>query len=128
MTEPVYVYRARLNRVIDGDTYVFDVDLGFRVTAQITVRLRGLFTAESNQPGGAEATLRAQRIFAKATQIVLSTYKDRMSFTRWIADVWVDGVLLADLLATPPDGTGTRAAVAEDSELISGARIIMAPL
>lgn len=84
MTEPVYAYRAVLDRVIDGDTYVFDVDLGFRVTALITVRLRGLFTAESSQPGGAEATLRAQQAFQDAKQIVLMTYKDRMSFTRWM--------------------------------------------
>jgi endonuclease YncB( thermonuclease family) len=95
---PTYLYRATLNRVIDGDTFVFNVDLGFRVSAAITVRLHGLFAPESSQPGGHEATERAALILATAGQIVLQTYKDQMTFARWVADVWVDGRLLAEIL------------------------------
>jgi hypothetical protein len=43
----------------------------------------------------------------EAKEITLATYKDRQSFARWIADVWVDGRSLADVLATEPKGIGT---------------------
>lgn len=95
---PVYIYRARVDRIIDGDTFVFDVDLGFRVTSSITVRLRGLYAAERNEPGGPAATAHALSVLMAAKSITLSTYKDHKSFDRWIADVWVDGRLLADVL------------------------------
>ena len=38
MIEP-YVYRAKVHRVIDGDTLIMDVDLGFRTFTQHSIRL-----------------------------------------------------------------------------------------
>lgn len=39
-------YRARLSDVIDGDTVDLTVDLGFRVTKTVRIRLYGVETAE----------------------------------------------------------------------------------
>ena len=106
--KPSYVYRARLNRVIDGDTQVYDVDLGFRVQVTVTVRVRNLFLAESNTPAGKADTELVKAALASAKAIVLSTYKDQQTFSRWVADVWVDGVLLQETMGgKPPAGVGS---------------------
>ena len=111
---PTYIYRASLHRIIDGDTFELTVDLGFSVSSRVRVRLRGLFTAEANTTVGQIAKARAQQIFSAATEIVLATTKtktgtDVLSFNRYVADVWIDGRPLAELLQTgPPAGVGAR--------------------
>ena len=44
----MYEYRARITRVIDGDTVEAEIDLGFHVTFTATLRLTGI-----NAPGPA---------------------------------------------------------------------------
>lgn len=93
--KPVYVYRARALRVVDGDTFIAEVDLGFRVSAAIEVRLRGVNTPEGLAGLSAKEFL-ANLLGIVSLQIapphalVLQSYKDRRSFTRWICDVWLD--------------------------------------
>jgi micrococcal nuclease len=41
-----YTYRARCNRVVDGDTYDVEIDVGFYVFTVQRLRLRGWDTAE----------------------------------------------------------------------------------
>lgn len=95
---PAYRYRAVLDRVIDADTFKLRVDLGFGVWSVITVRVRGIDTAELRTPDGDAAKAAVVRIFQDAPVIVIATYKDQMTFARWVADVWVDGELFADRL------------------------------
>lgn len=45
--EPTYTYRARVERVVDGDTLDLFVDLGFRIWAKLRVRLHGVNTPET---------------------------------------------------------------------------------
>lgn len=109
---PVYAYKAALARVVDGDTFDFAVDLGFETTRVIRVRLRGLYAAEAHAPDGPAATARARAALEAARVVVLQTFKtragrDMKSLDRYVADVWVDGVLLADLLDAPPAGVGS---------------------
>ena len=54
-TGPAYIYKAKLHRVIDGDTYELMVDLGFRVMSRLTVRLNGYSCPELREPKGKEA-------------------------------------------------------------------------
>lgn len=45
--EPAYTYRARICRVIDGDSVVLDIDLGFGIELKAqNCRLYGIDTAE----------------------------------------------------------------------------------
>ena len=44
--EPCYRYRARLERVVDGDTIDVLIELGFYVTLRERVRLEGIDTPE----------------------------------------------------------------------------------
>lgn len=50
-----YQYRATCARVVDGDTYHLDVDLGFHAGITIPVRLRGVDTPELNTAEGKAA-------------------------------------------------------------------------
>jgi endonuclease YncB( thermonuclease family) len=93
----IFEYDALLHRVIDGDTYVLNVDLGFNVWCRVTVRLRDLDCPEVNTPEGLRALQAATFELAKGN-VSIQSYKGQQSFARWVADVWVDGVLLADTL------------------------------
>lgn len=42
----VYQYKATVERIVDGDTIEFNVDLGFRIYSKIMVRLLGVDTPE----------------------------------------------------------------------------------
>ena len=97
MTTPAYVYAARLLRVVDADTFVIDLDLGLRVHAHATIRLRGIDTPERSTDAGRSA---AAFVTARLTgePLIVQTYKDQQSFARWIADVWVGGIHVAELL------------------------------
>ena len=46
----MYEYRARVDRVIDGDTADFIVDLGFNVNIKIRGRFAGVDTPERGHP------------------------------------------------------------------------------
>ena len=43
----MYVYKAKLDRIIDGDTVDAVIDLGFDVSVHKTIRLAGIDTPES---------------------------------------------------------------------------------
>ena len=46
----MYEYRARITRVIDGDTVEAEIDLGFRVSLEVVLRLVGINTPEVHGP------------------------------------------------------------------------------
>lgn len=51
----MYDYRATVVRVIDGDTVIVDVDLGFYMVARMSCRLTGINARELHDAGGAAA-------------------------------------------------------------------------
>jgi endonuclease YncB( thermonuclease family) len=87
---PAYTYRAVLERIIDADTFVLTIDLGFHVSTSKRVRLRGVNATEPRAPGGPEATAFLTDLI-DGKPLIVESYKDRMSFERWICDVWVAG-------------------------------------
>lgn len=50
------IYRAKVKRVVDGDTVDFDVDLGFYISIKIRTRLLGVDTPERGHKDWAKAT------------------------------------------------------------------------
>lgn len=93
--EPVYTYRATSDRVIDGDTFVANVDLGFFVAIKIHVRLHGVDTPEKGQAGWAEAT-DALKALITDKSLILKSFKDQRTFERWVCDVWVGDLNVSD--------------------------------
>ena len=45
-----YIYKAHIDRVIDGDTFDVTVNLGFRITTYQRLRLVGVDTPETRGP------------------------------------------------------------------------------
>jgi micrococcal nuclease len=98
---PAYRYRARVVRVIDGDTIVATLDLGLRVSTTVHLRVRGVDTPEMSTPEGRVVKARVVALFALRPNILVQTYKDQQSFSRWVADVWLDdGTLFTSFLAS----------------------------
>lgn len=91
--EHAYVYKARVSRIIDGDTIDFDVSLGFGCWLK-KQRFR-LYNINAPEVKGAE---RQQGLVSKeflvawaagCGEVLVETFKDRKeSFGRWLANVW----------------------------------------
>lgn len=93
----MYVYRAVIKRVVDGDTLYVMISTGFNQYLYESLRLRGVDAPELRKGTAAE---RARGRLAKefletlappGTPCVVTTYKDRQSFGRYIADVLLPG-------------------------------------
>lgn len=103
---PVYVYRAEVLDVHDGDTFKLRVDLGFRCAVTIQCRLHGVNCPELNTPEGKAARAFVASLLGASggagsvyDPVVIESYKDQRSFERWVCDVWLlDDRSLADVL------------------------------
>lgn len=100
----MYKYKAVVTRVVDGDTYDVDVDLGFCLTASIRVRLNGIDTPETWRPRneaerahGVEASDFVEALIDRS-EVVVHTYKLGL-YGRYSADVTLmDGRDLAAVI------------------------------
>jgi micrococcal nuclease len=100
----LYEYRAELERVVDGDTYDFTVDLGFRVQKKIRIRMLDIDTAETygvekesdEYKRGMEHKRFVEDWFDSAEEIRVKTEKDEKGkYGRWLARVYnEDGKML----------------------------------
>lgn len=70
---PAYTYRATVVRVIDGDTAILDVDLGFYATVRMSCRLEGINCREHDQPGGKEAAAYTAGLLPIGTEVVVTS-------------------------------------------------------
>lgn len=98
-TPPRYVYRVREAEVVDADTLRCVLDLGFEVRLRATVRVKGVYAPEISTPEGQAAAARVREAISDATEVVVRTERltPTQSFSRYVAEVWLDGVPLADL-------------------------------
>lgn len=90
-----YVYKADIISVHDGDTCTAIVDLGMRVSVEITIRLYGINAPEVR--GGHRLRGIESRDFLRSKvlmkSVIIKTYKDKTEkFGRWLAEIWLDGV------------------------------------
>ncbi len=89
----MYYYKAELVRVIDGDTIVFDLDLGLHVTKKVHIRVAKFDAPEirgAERTVGLEIKKKVEKILENCSEIIVYTGKGK-SFDRWIGDVIVDG-------------------------------------
>lgn len=100
-TEPAYLYRAQVTRVIDGDTVDVTLDLGFYIELRAQrIRLLGIDAPEVK--GETREAGQAAKAFLKdlveGRWIIIRTVKgkddgDRAdSFGRWLGVLYLDGV------------------------------------
>lgn len=102
MTQPVtlpnFVYKASIVDVIDADTLRLNVDLGFRVSTIIEGRLNGVDAPELSTPEGKAARQAVLDLSHISPHATMASFRNQRSFARWVVDVWLDDLLLADYL------------------------------
>ena len=107
----LYIYRAECLRVIDGDTFVARIDMGFNTYTIQTVRLEGVDTPEITGPEK-EKGLEVKEFMEEwllprpglPKGLIVRTEKED-SFGRWLSTVWAEEINgkwcnLNDLLLT----------------------------
>lgn len=94
----MYKYKAKVDRIVDGDTMDVIIDLGFKVTTHQRIRLQGINTpetysvkkdSEEYKKGMAAKNFVIQRIEANNFEALVETEKDTGKYGRYIATVWL---------------------------------------
>jgi micrococcal nuclease len=96
MITPIYAYRFRLERVVDGDTLDVLVDCGFDVWRAVTVRLYGVNCPEMKGASKAEGRAAKQATmdwFDNRTSLVMVSHQKAGrsgvdSFRRYLAVIY----------------------------------------
>jgi len=70
-----YTRAATVVRVIDGDTVIVDLDLGFYITVRMSCRLAGINAHELHSPGGPEAAAELANILAVGDRVTISSIR-----------------------------------------------------
>ena len=79
----MYEYKAKLDRVIDGDTVDCYIDLGFNINVKERVRLKGIDTPEirtkdlEEKSKGFSAKERVEELFAGVESFKIKTELDK---------------------------------------------------
>lgn len=99
-----WLYKAKVERVIDGDTLDVDVDLGFGIRFKTRIRLAGINAPEKWTLEGEEAKNEVEEILEENDyEVYLRTFKgsdyvdERGKYGRWLALVLVpegDGYII----------------------------------
>ncbi|MCK5607713.1 thermonuclease family protein [Candidatus Pacearchaeota archaeon] len=99
----MYTYKAIITRVVDGDTFDAEADLGFSIKVNHRFRLEGADTPETWRP-----KTEAERVHGeKATEFVTNLIEGKEVtlhtsklgiYGRYDATVFINGNSLADLL------------------------------
>jgi micrococcal nuclease len=89
----MYSYKAELVRVVDGDTVVLDVDLGFNTTLRETFRLAGINAPESRGPERIEGKAAAAHLIGLLCNesLTIDTLKDsKGKYGRYLAYLYIE--------------------------------------
>jgi len=99
-----YIRQAMVTRVLDGDTFEAEVNLGFTAMVRVRFRIRGVNTPETFRPSSPEerergllATAFTQNLILGKT-VAIQSYK-MGAYARWEADIFLmEGQSVAELL------------------------------
>jgi len=112
----MYEYQATIMRIVDGDTFDADVDLGFHTISRQRFRILGYSAPEISgieREMGGKARAKLEEVLPIHSVVRLTSTKTE-KFGRWLADVTLSsGKSLAAYLVkedygVPWDGSGKR--------------------
>lgn len=93
----MFIYKATVLAVIDGDTLDLAIDLGFDLTRKIRIRLNGINTPELNSKDPTEVTKAkeaktfVQNLLPMGKVIYIQTFKDKTEkYGRYLCEVYFD--------------------------------------
>jgi endonuclease YncB( thermonuclease family) len=84
---PNYLYKASIKRVIDGDTLLLDIDLGFQVIKEQRVRLNQIDAPELKTKKGVEASEYLKELASRLETVIVKTNKIDM-YGRYLGDIF----------------------------------------
>jgi micrococcal nuclease len=89
----MWEYKAKVLRVIDGDTIEADIDLGFSLHYIAKIRLAGINAPEMKTPEGAPAKARLTEILATYPALVITTIlnKEFEKYGRVLGTITING-------------------------------------
>lgn len=94
----MYHYKAKVERIVDGDTMDVVIDLGFKITTFQRIRLAKINTPETYnvkkdsdeyKKGLAAKQFVEQRVAANKNEIELETEKVTEKYGRYIGTIWL---------------------------------------
>ena len=85
--KPSYTYRAYVEKVVDGDTILARIDLGFKVQVYERLRLSCIDAPELKTPQGDKAKKYLTGILPKGSKLIIKSYKNDI-YGRFIADIF----------------------------------------
>jgi micrococcal nuclease len=97
--DKLYYYKGIVTYVVDGDTYDILVSMGFDMYQMIRFRLSYYNTPEvrgEEREEGLRVKAKVQEMIEGKEVIIRSTKKG--SFSRYLAELWVDDIHLGDYL------------------------------
>jgi endonuclease YncB( thermonuclease family) len=71
----MYVYRALVDRVIDGDGLSLAIDLGFFTWLRVPIRIAGINARELRDPGGPEARDNLAQLLPSGCEVIIRSLK-----------------------------------------------------
>ncbi len=86
LNQKLYTYAAQVARVVDADTLVLDIDVGFKAKMEHKVRLRGINCPEKGTKKGGQAKVFVEDCLSEGG-VVIRSYKAG-KFGRYIVDLW----------------------------------------
>ncbi len=94
----MYQYKAKVDRIVDGDTIDVVIDLGFKITTYQRIRLARINTpetynvkkdSEEYQKGMEAKNFVEQRMADNNYEILLETEKVQEKYGRYIGTIWL---------------------------------------
>ena len=89
--QPNYTYEALVERIVDGDTVILTVRVGFYILSERQkFRLNGINAPELPSPEG-QAAKAALAEFLKIPGVVIQSHKGSAAldrYNRWLAMIW----------------------------------------
>lgn len=83
----LFTYKAFVERVVDGDTLIVKIDLGFETRVRQYLRLRGIDAPELDTPEGKKARDFVVRELSRVPHIILTSSRSD-KYDRYLADVF----------------------------------------
>jgi micrococcal nuclease len=92
----MYEYKAKLKRVVDGDTMDLIIDMGFKITTEQRVRLKGIDTpetwrrkkdSEEYKQGKIATEYVIRRLAENHNEMIARTDKHPGMYGRYIVDI-----------------------------------------
>ena len=87
-TDPLYCYSAIVKKVVDGDTLLLNIDLGFDVWLNQRIRLRGIDCPSISTHKGQSAKEFVEHQLRVNDLVVIQTFKKIDIYGRYLVDIF----------------------------------------